>query len=239
METRVFTVGSRKGGVGKTTLAYELASLRGAVLVDFEWDGSSVSRRWGYRHEDRVRDSLLDALERGRTPRPLLGKGHKADLVPGSPHLVDAGLSLDDYADALQRWAGEWGRDLVVDTHPGASEPAHGAMAASSAIIVPTTLRVDDLNGTEQMLQDLADYPLVVVPNMVRRVPPRAEIIRLAAITKGRAAVAPPLPYATAIERRKKRIAMTAESPTPKSVAGFVEALTDVSRFLEEYTNGD
>ena len=45
---------SRKGGVGKTTLAYELAWLLGAPLVDLEWEGGSASRKWGYRYEDRA-----------------------------------------------------------------------------------------------------------------------------------------------------------------------------------------
>lgn len=230
---------SRKGGVGKTTMAYELAAARDAVLVDFEWDGSSVSRKWGYRHEERVRDPLLDALERDRTPRPLRGRGHKADLVPGSPILLDAGLSADDYADALQRWAGERGRDIVVDTHPGASESAHGAMAASVVVLAPTTLSVDDLNGAEQMIRDLADYPLVIVPNKIKRVPPRPALERLKSICQDRAAVAPPLPYVTAIEQRKKRVAMVGESPTPKNVQRYVTAIKQVNEFVEEYINGN
>ena len=49
------TVAARKGGVGKTTLAYELAWLLDAPLVDLEFDEGSATRMWGYRHETRVR----------------------------------------------------------------------------------------------------------------------------------------------------------------------------------------
>ena len=36
--THIVTVAAAKGGVGKTTLAYELAAGLGGVLVDLDWD---------------------------------------------------------------------------------------------------------------------------------------------------------------------------------------------------------
>ncbi|WP_369974840.1 ParA family protein, partial [Thermobifida halotolerans] len=70
-----------KGGVGKTTIASELAYVMGAVLLDLDWDRGNATRAWGYRTEQRASAPLLDAIEAGRTPRPLVGK-RKADLVP-------------------------------------------------------------------------------------------------------------------------------------------------------------
>ncbi len=77
--SKVLVVASPKGGVGKTTLAYELAYLLDAVLLDLEWDGGSASRRWGYRPGYEATDPLFDALEKRRTPRPRRGF-RKADL---------------------------------------------------------------------------------------------------------------------------------------------------------------
>ena len=65
--TKIVTVAARKGGVGKTTLAYELAWLLRAPLVDLEFDEGSATRMWGYRHEACIRAPLLDSLEAGRT----------------------------------------------------------------------------------------------------------------------------------------------------------------------------
>ena len=65
----ICVVASRKGGVGKSTVAYELAAVLDAVLLDLEWDGGGVSSTWGYRHEGRATDALLSAIERDRTPR--------------------------------------------------------------------------------------------------------------------------------------------------------------------------
>lgn len=234
---KICTFASRKGGVGKSTLAYETAYLLDAVLIDLEWDGGSSTRRWGYRAEDRVRDHMLEALEHNRSPRPLKGF-KKPDLIPGSAQLVDVALSADQWADLLGEWAEALDREwLVIDTHPGASPSAHGAMAAANVICSPAGLRTEDLNAVEQLVTEMADYPLAIVPNMVRRIPPAAEVARLSHIVEGTPVqVAPPIPFATPIETRKRRMAITAEDPTPKRLEATVEALNDLATFVKEYT---
>ena len=128
--TEIVSVAAWKGGVGKSTLAYELAFLLDAPLVDLDWDRGGVTRHWGYRHENRMRAPLLDAIERGRTPTPLRGD-LKPDLVPSHPDLVDNQPTPEDMANALEKWAGEWGRDyVIVDTHPGGVASTYGAISA-------------------------------------------------------------------------------------------------------------
>lgn len=232
--TKIVTVAARKGGVGKTTLAYELAWLLGAPLVDLEFDDGSATRMWGYRHESRVRAPLLDALESGRSPRPLPGY-HKPDLVPCHPDFQLNQPAAEDMADALVRWAGEWGRDfVVVDTHGGGSASGDGALAAASVVLVPTPLKTKDLNATEGMIAEMPDYPLVIVPSMVPRVPSAAEIRRVAQMVAGTPIpVAEPVPYVRGIETRKRRIAITSEEPTPKAYQAFVASLHDLAGFVK------
>ena len=232
--SNIVTVAARKGGVGKTTLAYELAWLLDAPLVDLEFDEGSATRVWGYRHEDRVRAPLLDALESGRTPRPLSGY-HKPDLVPCHPDFQLNQPAADDMADALSRWAGEWQRDfVVVDTHGGGSPSGDGAIAAASVVVVPVPLKTKDLNATEGMVREMPDYPLVILPNMVPRVPSAAEIDRVAQIVAGTPVpVAEPVPYVRGIETRKKRVAITSEDPTPKAYQPFVAAIHSLAGFVK------
>ncbi|GAB3241563.1 hypothetical protein GCM10027586_16750 [Kineococcus gypseus] len=233
---KIVTVHSRKGGVGKTTVAYELANLLAAPLVDFEWDEGSASRMWGYRHEERTAVPLVDAFEKDRTPRPLRGHG-KPDLVPGHPHLVYLEPSSEDVAAALTRWAGEWDSEwVVVDTHPGWSAWSDGACAVSNVVVAPVPLRVKELEATAGMVREMADYPLVLLPNMVPRVPDAQSRKKLREMVTGTPVrVAAPIPAVTAVGLRRKRMAMTAEDRPAKALQPVVDALHSLADLVKRY----
>lgn len=233
---KIVTVAARKGGVGKTTLAYELAWLLDAPLVDLEFDDGSATRMWGYRHEIRVRAPLLDALESGRTPRLLTGY-HKPNLVPCHPDFALNQPGAEEMADVLMRWAGDWDREFVViDTHGGGSPAGDGAIAAASVVIVPVPLKTKDLNAAAGMVREMPDYPLVIVPNMVPRVPGAAEIRRVAQIVEGTpVTVAEPVPYVRGVEVRKKRVAITSDDPIPKAYRGFTTSLHNLAGFVKAH----
>lgn len=230
---------SRKGGVGKTTLAYELAYLLGAVIVDLDWEEGGATRTWGYRWEERVRSPMLTAIERGTAPKPLCGF-NKAALVPSHPDFERLQPGADDMADALVKWAGEWERDwVVVDTHPGATDATNGALSVAHVVAVPVPLATKDLNGTEALVKDLTDYPVVLIPNKVPPAPPGAEIRRLRALVEDTPVqVGPPVPAASAVGTRKKRMAITSEDPPARPLRPVASAIRNVERFVREYANG-
>lgn len=239
--TAIVVCHSRKGGVGKSFLAYELAYLLDAVLVDLEHDGGGVTAKWGYRPQDHPRSRLLEALEPGSeaSPRPMRGF-KKPALIPGHPDLYDHQPDATTMADALTRWGQEWDTDwIVVDTHPGASPAAHGALAVANIVLAPTALRTAELDATAELVNEIADYPLVIVPNFVPTTPPAAEIQRLRGIVGGTPVqVAPPIPTALHVGTRKKRIAITAETPPAKSLQKVATALTTLSTFVKGYVDG-
>jgi chromosome partitioning protein len=239
MGPKIVVVHSRKGGVGKTTIAYELAWLLGAVLVDLDWEEGGATRAWGYRWEERAKSPLLTAIERDIAPKPITGF-NKPDLVPSHPDFEHAQPLAEDMADALAKWAGEWGREwVVVDTHPGATEATNGALSVAHVVVVPVPLATKDLTGTEALVKDLTDYPVVLVPNKVRPVPPAAEIKRLRAIVAGTPVqVAGPIPMTSAVETRKKRMAITSENPPARQLRPVAAALEDLATFVKEYANG-
>lgn len=231
-------VHSRKGGVGKTTLAYELAWLLNAVLVDLDWEEGGATRAWGYRWEERTRSPMLTALEKGQAPKPLTGF-NKPDLVPSHPSFEYAQPAAKDMADALGKWAGEWSRDwVVVDTHPGATEATNGALSIAHVVVAPVPLATKDLNGTEALVKDLGDYPLILIPNKIPSVPPAAEIKRLRGIVADTPIqVGPPVPRAAAVETRKRRMAITSENPPAKALRPVDLALRQVAQFVKEYVS--
>ena len=85
----IVTVAAAKGGVGKTTLAYELAAGLDGVLVDLDWDAGGATRMWGFDPAKAARAPLLDGFERGpdgRPPRPKR-RANQPALVPAHPDL--------------------------------------------------------------------------------------------------------------------------------------------------------
>jgi len=233
---KIIVCHSRKGGVGKSTIAYELAWLLAAPLIDLDWEDGGVSRTWGYRWEERSKAPLLDALARGTAPRLLTGF-QKPDLVPSHPDFELNQPTADDMADAIVKWAGEWGRDwIVVDTHPGATEATNGALSVAHAVVAPVPLATKDLNGTEQLVRELADYPVILIPNKIPPTPPAAEIKRLTRIVRGTPVqVGPPIPQALAVGTRKKRMAITSEHPPARSLRPVAAAMKSVAQFVKEY----
>lgn len=235
-EPAVITVAAWKGGVGKTQLAYELAYLLGSVLVDWDWDKGGATRKWGYRVESRINAPLLDALERGRVPRPLTGL-RKPDLVPSHPDLVDNQPTPDATADAIQAWAKEWRRYVVNDTHPGGVPTTYGAIAAADVVITPAVLATNELEAFEGMLEELPDYPLLVIPYKIPPVPPAPELERLERIVKRFPGiqVGPPVSRYPWVERRKIRVAMTSYDPVPARLVPVDEEFRAVAEAVKTY----
>ncbi|MFD0409959.1 ParA family protein [Kitasatospora sp. NPDC127116] len=215
-----------KGGDGKSTLARELAYLLDSVLIDFDWDLGGNTRSWGHRHEERVTAPLLDAFERGRTPRPLRGR-RKADLVPSHPDWANQQPDRDTGTDALVKWVTEWKRPGVVDTHPGGCESTYAALNAANVIVVPAVYAKESLNALEGMCDELTDYPLLIIPYMVQA-PPQWARRRLRDITRRYdVPVGPPVGYESWIPTRTLNMAISSE-PVPMRARQFVSQMDRV-----------
>jgi len=231
--TRILAVAAAKGGVGKTTLAYELAAALGAVLVDLDWDAGGATRMWGFDPTRAARAPLLDALERGPEGRPPRAKRrpHQPELVPAHPDLSASRIDAELVADCLVAWAGAWERPyVVVDTHPGANPLTDGAMQAADLVVVPVVLGAREMDALEAIVADYRDYRLLLVPMMVPSVPPRRFVDRLAALADGRIAVAPPVSDYRWIRRRLRRAALVTQ-PNPgarvRAAAAELRAVAD------------
>lgn len=218
---KIVTVAAYKGGVGKTFLAYELAYLLGAVVLDLDWDKGNLTRAWGYREEDRIGSVLLNAIATGRTPRPLTGGPWKPDLVPCSrdfsvnqPSATALTALITDWA---RKWGEEYGSPLVVDTHPGGHDALYAATSAANSIIVPAIMGEREMEATADIVDELKAYPLLLVPNDVPRTPPEKYITRLERIAAAaRVPVAPPISNYPWLRQRSRRQAITAAATTAK-----------------------
>ncbi len=208
----ILTVAAQKGGVGKTTLAYELAAVLDGVLVDLDFHGGGATHQWGFDPVRRPRAPLLDALEAGpvgEPPRPKRRAG-RPRLVPSHPDLSAARLEADDLAEALERWATAWETPLVIDTHPGAHWTTDGAVQVADLVVVPLPPGRNELAATESMLEELGGFPVLLVPTMVPVSPPQRWIDALRAFAdRPGVELAPPISEHRFLRRRLVATALT------------------------------
>jgi chromosome partitioning protein len=178
VEPKIITSAAYKGGVGKTRLAYELAYLLKAPLIDFDYDDGGATLMWGYEPSVTGRGTILDGFTSGRVPRPLRGGDDKPDLVPSHPEIAERLLTVDpeDVRQRVERWAGEWGKEFVViDTHPGYHPMTIGAIAASRLTLVPVTMSIGSVRALAKMVREHSDNPIMAIPYRVpNTVPPNS-----------------------------------------------------------------
>jgi chromosome partitioning protein len=236
--SRIVTVYAGKGGVGKTTLSYELAYSLGAVLVDLDWDAGGASGMWGYNPRERQpRSPLVDALGSGRTPSVVTGE-RRPDLVPSHPDIAVNQPEPAEMRDRLAKWAVEWERPwVVVDTHPGGGAIAFGALAAASVVIMPIVLGMRELDALEGTLHELQGYPILVVPNKVPSAPPVPLVQRLETILAeaGNVPQTDVISFYPWLARRQLRVALTSYDPIPNRLGRAVGELRAVTTAVESY----
>ncbi|MQS17414.1 ParA family protein [Streptomyces kaniharaensis] len=224
-----------KGGIGKTTLAEEVAQELDAVAVDLDWSKGGLTAGWGYREEERQGAPLLEAFESGKVPVPLRGGDRKPDLIPGHTTFGENEPSAEKVADDLLRWSKELKRRLVVDTHPDACPSTYGAMAAANVVLTPVVLKVREMRSLEQLLEEASDYPLLLVPYMVDGAPSEQLINELESMAKKyQVAVGPMVSYYKWIGVRRKRVAICSE-PIFKKEEPFVEQIREVAKAALNY----
>ncbi len=218
----VIAVAAAKGGVGKTTLAVELAGALGAVLVDLDVDRGGATGAWDVPVADA---RLLHGLLGGRCPRPLRRPG-RPDLVPSSPALADLVADPAEIAARLREWAQRWERPVVLDTHPGAVPTTDAAWAAADCVVLPTVPRWPELRALAGLLDERGDaFTLLLAPNRVRGLtadrPALIALVNLAQVHG--VAVAPPIGDHPWLPRRRRRTALVL-APHPGRQAAVAAA---------------
>lgn len=166
---RVISVVSPKGGVGKTTVATNLAvGLAGAgdhsvVLVDLDLQFGDVASALNLDPEHSVLDTIEGPATRDTMVLKTFLTLHETGLYvicgPGSPAAADL-VTADQISHLLQMLASEFSY-VVVDTAPGLSEHVLAAMDESTDLVAVTSMDVPGLRGLRKELGALTELEML------------------------------------------------------------------------------
>jgi pilus assembly protein CpaE len=165
---RVLSVVSPKGGVGKTTVATNLAvglaraEPGSTVLVDLDVQFGDVATALNLTPDYSLLDTVRGPASRDtmalKTFLTLHPTGLYAICAPESPAAADT-ISGEEVSRLLEMLSSQF-RYVVVDTAPGLSEHTLAAMDRTTDLILITSMDVPGVRGLRKELDILAELEL-------------------------------------------------------------------------------
>jgi septum site-determining protein MinD len=224
----ILAVAGGKGGVGKSTVALNLAAALGAVVVDADLTMADLPTARG--------PDLHDVLAGRATPVEAVREGGAVDILPCGRTLPGA-RAADPAAlcDALSTVASHYGT-VVVDSPAGLSADAGLPLFAADAC-VPVTTRdraaLADGLRTRELAREYGAGVLRVVLNRAGRDPPTREL----ADAYGAPTVAVPESERVAAAQRAGR-PVASVAPDSEAASRF-EALAEAVASCDAASRGD
>lgn len=167
---RVIAVASPKGGVGKTTVATNLAVglakryPQQIVLVDLDIHFGDCASALNLEPEFSLPDTIQGAHTQDMLTLKSLLTRHETGLyvVPGSDSPVAAdSVTTADINSLLSLLASEF-QYVVVDTAPGLSEHTLAVLDKASEIVLVTSLDVPGVRGLRKEIETLDDLDMLL-----------------------------------------------------------------------------
>lgn len=165
---RIISVISPKGGVGKTTVAVNLAVALArpeerVVLVDLDLQFGDVASTLGVDARHSVVDAVGKSAARDEFVLRTMLTTHSAGVaVLGGAENPAAAEGLDPHriAHLLRQLAADFDH-VIVDTAPGLTEPTLAAIEQSEALVAVGGLDMSSVRGLRKTFELLTDLQLV------------------------------------------------------------------------------
>ena len=179
---KTVTVWNQKGGVGKSTLAFNIAAIlarkeKRVLCLDMDTQCNLTSYFDVERTRSAGRPTIKEVLEQGLTAKSGIYSSKRFSnlfYIRGAYQRIESGIEA---MTTIVKDAGGLNKfDVcIIDTHPDDRELSMGAIASADLVLVPVKLdgfSQDNLNLVQKTVNDVSDYagreiPFRVVVNFL------------------------------------------------------------------------
>jgi MinD-like ATPase involved in chromosome partitioning or flagellar assembly len=174
--TRIIGIISGKGGVGKTTMALNIAAAlskhygKRTTLVDCNLTTSHIGLHLGNYHYPKTLNHVLRG--EARMEEVVYDFEHGMSLIPASISIRDLdGIDVIHLKDRVRELCGT--KDFILlDSAPGMGREAMGALRAVDEVIMvgnPNIMSITDIMRCNEVCQELDVKPIGIILNMVNK----------------------------------------------------------------------
>ncbi|NUU96906.1 ParA family protein [Marinitoga sp. 1138] len=156
---------NRKGGSGKTTLAYNIASIvsekHKTLLIDFDSQAhSSVYAGLNpFEVKYGIYEGIIDFIKNNTIKNEIITKNDTLDLIPANQHLAALEIELNNFEDKniiLKNFLIDIENNydyIFIDTPPSLNLLTINALNAANYLIIPVKTDFLSLVGISQIME--------------------------------------------------------------------------------------
>ena len=179
MMAKTIVFSNRKGGTGKTTLSFNIASYLAnkkyrTLLIDLDSQAHSTIHAGlnVFKLKYTIYEVLIEFIKNKKVNKDVIIKTSKLDLIPSNENIAALEIELSNFNNQnsiLKDFLIEFEKDydfIIIDTPPSLGLITINALVASDYLIIPVKLDFFSLVGIANMMNIYYKINSMYAPNL-------------------------------------------------------------------------